>query len=216
LVVILKSSSRIHRSESQILLGIAAMASGIALVVAVLAKTSLLLMLLLLGCFAISIFAFKWNSASPAERLNIRQKILVGLFAGLIATAAYDVSRLLLVTVFDMSVSPFKAFPIFGQLIAGEGISQSTAYLIGTLYHILNGVLFTIAYCFVFGRKHWLFGVLWALGLEAAMLTIYPGWLNLEGVMQEFTIMSMTGHIAYGATLGVLCQRWLNARSLSG
>ncbi len=188
------------------------MVSGIALVVAVLAETSLALMLLLLGSFALLLVTSKWRRASQEERRDIQQKLLVGVCAGLIATAAYDLSRLIVVAVFDLNVSPFKAFPIFGQLIAGEDISNSAAYLIGTLYHLANGTLFTVGYCFAFGKRHWLFGILWALGLEVSMLTLYPGWLDLEGVMQEFTFMSMTGHIAYGATLGILCQRWLANR----
>ncbi|PSB68579.1 hypothetical protein C7B61_00120 [filamentous cyanobacterium CCP1] len=188
------------------------MASGIALVIAVLAEISLGLMLLLLGSLALFTFALKWRRASRDERKIIQQKLLVGLAAGLLATAAYDLSRLIVVTVFDMDVSPFKAFPIFGQLIAGENISKSTAYVVGTFYHLFNGIFFTIAYCFAFGRRHWAYGILWALGLEFAMLALYPSWLNLEGVMQEFTVMSVAGHVAYGATLGLLCQKWLSRR----
>lgn len=207
------SSGTSQVKKTQLLLSIAAMASGIALVVAVLTETSLGLMLLLLGSMAFFTFALKWRRAARDERKIIKQKLLVGLAAGLIATAAYDLSRLIIMTVFDMNVSPFKAFPIFGQLIAGENISTRVAYLVGTIYHLLNGIFFTIAYCFAFGRRHWSYGVLWALGLEVAMLALYPAWLNLEGVMREFTIMSVVGHVAYGATLGLLCQKWLPRRS---
>lgn len=186
------------------------MASGVALVIAVLAKTSLALMLLLLGGFAGFVFTLKWVRASSTERQLIRKKLVVGALAGLIATAAYDASRLLVVKLGGFHISPFKAFPLFGALILGEGAPASATYLIGTAYHLLNGMLFTVAYCFLFGNRNWKFGILWALGLEASMLMLYPGWLHLEQVMQEFTIMSMTGHIVYGATLGALCQRWLS------
>jgi hypothetical protein len=44
------------------------------------------------------------------------------------------------------------------------------------------------------------------MGLEAAMLAIYPGWLDLEAVMKEFVAVSVLGHIAYGTTLGMISQ----------
>ena len=39
------------------------------------------------------------------------------------------------------------------------------------------------------------------------MLLVYPHWLPLGRVMGEFTIVSVSGHLAYGVTLGVLVQR---------
>jgi hypothetical protein len=47
------------------------------------------------------------------------------------------------------------------------------------------------------------------MGLEAAMLTVYPGWLDLEAVMEEFVTVSVFGHLAYGTALGIISQRWL-------
>lgn len=187
------------------------MSSGIALVIAVLAKASLALMLFVLGLFAGCILALKWFHATDCSRNVIKQKIVVGLKAGCIATLAYDLSRLLVVKLCNFPISPFKAFPLFGHLILGENASQAAVYIAGTAYHFVNGMLFTVAYCFAFGGRHWLYGVLWALGLEGAMLALYPTWLDLGKVMQEFTIMSMTGHVVYGSVLGVLCQKWLKA-----
>ena len=43
------------------------------------------------------------------------------------------------------------------------------------------------------------------------MLTVYPGWLDLQAVMAEFTLVSMIGHLSYGSILGVLSQRWFRA-----
>ena len=38
------------------------------------------------------------------------------------------------------------------------------------------------------------------------MFTVYPGWLNLNAVIEEFAIVSVSGHLVYGLTLGVICQ----------
>ena len=111
-----------------------------------------------------------------------------------------------------MKLWPFETFLIFGQLIIGVDASRTAAYVVGTSYHFLNGIMFAIAYCFILGGRGWQYGVIWALGLEAAMFTLYPGWLNLEAVMKEFTIVSMTGHIAYGVVLGSLSRHWLRGR----
>ena len=45
--------------------------------------------------------------------------------------------------------------------------------------------------------------------LEIAMFSIYPSWLHLQAVMQEFTIVSISGHLVYGAVLGLFCNRFL-------
>jgi hypothetical protein len=45
--------------------------------------------------------------------------------------------------------------------------------------------------------------------LEIAMFSIYPSWLHLQAVMQEFTIVSIAGHFAYGSVLGLFCNRFL-------
>lgn len=209
----LKSSiEKSRHTKPQLILAIAAMASGIALVVAVVAKTSLALTLVCLGTFAGFTFTLKWLRIKPEERAVIKAKIVTGIAAGFIATLAYDLSRLLLVTVGGLKFWPFETFVLFGKLIIGESVSRTVAYAVGTAYHFMNGMMFAVAYNFLFGGRNWKFGVLWALGLEAAMFTLYPGWLNLKAVMKEFTIVSLSGHVVYGTVLGILSQRWLTAR----
>jgi hypothetical protein len=78
------------------------------------------------------------------------------------------------------------------------------------VYHVSNGILFGTAYTLLLGQQRWWCGIAWSLGLELAMLCLYPLWLDLRSVMGEFTVMSVTGHLAYGAVLGLGCQRWLS------
>jgi hypothetical protein len=75
---------------------------------------------------------------------------------------------------------------------------------IGSAYHYRNGESFAVAYSFLFGARDWKFAILWALFLEALMFTVYPGWLNLRGVMAEFTVVSLSGHVVYGTVLGLV------------
>ncbi|WP_148234359.1 hypothetical protein [Cellulomonas flavigena] len=106
-------------------------------------------------------------------------------------------------------VSPFKAFPFFGQALLGEA-GESLHLGAGIAFHLLNGIAFGIAYVVWFGRRPVWVGIAYALGLEAFMLALYPGWLDIKA-LEEFTQMSVLGHVVYGATLA-LTARWLLVR----
>jgi hypothetical protein len=112
-------------------------------------------------------------------------------------------------------VDPFKAFVHFGHLLIGDSVTHDAAVFAGAVYHALNGLTFGIAYSLVAGHRHWALGIAWAMGLEFAMLAVYPGWLHLQSVLGEFTIMSMTGHVVYGSLLGWVTRQRLLARDLT-
>jgi hypothetical protein len=132
----------------------------------------------------------------------------VGLIAGFLATIAYDVSRWLIVTFFHDTFAPFDVFPVFGHAIAGTSLTPAVATTIGSLYHYTNGVLFAVAYAILLAPRGWWTGILWALGLEALMLTVYPGWLH-PAPFEEFVSVSILGHVAYGSVLGIVSRRLL-------
>jgi hypothetical protein len=195
--------------KPQFVLGAASMASGAALVVSVITNASLATILIYLGAFSGFLAVSKWLRSSRTERKIIRAKTITGMSAGVIATGAYDLSRLLIVKLFNIPLNPFKAIPVFGQLIIGANSSGSAVLIWGILYHLLNGILFALAYCFLFGNRNWKWGIAWAMCLEIAMFSIYPSWLHLQAVMQEFTIVSISGHLVYGSVLGLFCNRFL-------
>jgi hypothetical protein len=68
--------------------------------------------------------------------------------------------------------------------------------------------MFAVAYTILFGTAGWWAGILWALGLEALMLSVYPGWLHPQA-LGEFVSVSMLGHLAYGTVVGSLTRWWL-------
>jgi hypothetical protein len=193
-----------------ILMAALPLGSGAALIVYVLTRISL--GLALLGAAVIIIVAgmFAWQRLTVSARAELIRRAKVGLVAGFLATIAYDLSRWIIVTVFHTTFMPFDIFPIFGRAIAGANMQSVPATAIGILYHYTNGMMFAIAYAILFAPRGWWTGILWALGLETLMLTIYPGWLH-PAAFGEFVSISMLGHVAYGSVLGT-CSRWLLLR----
>lgn len=184
------------------------LASGAALIVHVLTTISLGLALVGAGIIVIGLGTLTWMRLPSMARTEIAQRARVGLLAGFLATIAYDVSRWLIVTLFHDTFAPFDVFPIFGHAIAGTNLSPAVATTIGILYHYTNGVLFAVAYAILFAPRGWWTGILWALGLEALMLTVYPGWLH-PSPFEEFVSVSILGHVAYGSVLGIFSRKLL-------
>lgn len=201
------AASRLGRSLAP---GAVFLASGAGLVVHVLTGAALPAAVLTLGGVG-GVVAARSLAADPAARSVWARRVGVGVVAGLVGTAGYDASRWALVQVGGFSVSPFGAFPLFGEaLLAGRG-GPAAQHAAGVAFHLLNGVCFGIAYTVWFGTRGWRAGVAFALGLEALMLAVYPGWLDLRS-LREFTQMSVLGHVGYGVVLGVTAKALL-ARS---
>lgn len=147
------------------------------------------------------LFAAGSMAADPAARAAWAARVGAGAAAGLAGTAAYDASRWVLVQLGGFTVSPFTAIPLFGEaLLAGQG-GSATQQAAGVAFHLVNGICFGIAYTVWFGPKGWRAGVVFALVLEACMLALYPGWLDVAS-LREFTQMSVLGHVGYGVALG--------------
>jgi hypothetical protein len=183
------------------------LASGASLVGYILTGAPMALVLgvlVLLGAMVVG--ATVWGQTE--RRRQWLTCVRVGIPAGLIATFCYDASRYLLVQVAGFTASPFVAFPLFGQALIGSGAGVGPRTLIGVGFHLLNGMAFGVAYTVWFGNRPFYVGIPFALVLEAFMLALYPGWMDMRTVA-EFTQMSLVGHIVYGSVLGFLAHRWL-------
>jgi hypothetical protein len=143
--------------------------------------------------------------------------VWIGLFAGLIAAIAYDVFRLPFVFAkqwgIDSAVPPmnlFKVFPRFGAMVLGQPIEQNdysvSTHVLGWIYHFSNGATFGVMYLAIIGdgtRRHWGWGVLFALALELGMLfTPYPGIFGIH-VTSRFVIVTVLAHAIFGVGLGL-------------
>ena len=84
----------------------------------------------------------------------------------------------------------------------------------GLAIHFVNGSSFGVIYAVAAGRRAerlrdaLIGGIGWGLTLELIQSILYPGWLRITTVLQEFLVISGLGHLMYGVTLGVGV-RWL-------
>ena len=131
----------------------------------------------------------------------MRRSLLVGIICGLLATGAYDLTRYSIVEVTNFTFWPFDIFTIFGQALIGTENDGPFVTTAGIVYHLANGIGFSIAYTVLLGRRGVWAGVLWAMILETLMVSVYPGWLELKA-LDEFLQVSVLGHLAYGCVLG--------------
>ena len=142
------------------------------------------------------------------------QIILIGAIAGLVAAAGYDVFRLPFV--FSKSwglanlIPPlplFKVFPLFGAMILGQESSGSlAAQLTGWAYHFSNGATFGVMYAVMVNgqwRRRWPVAIVFAVGLELAMLfTPYPATFGIR-VTETFVAVTLTAHLIFGVAMGL-------------
>ena len=179
--------------------------SGGALLAHIVVDLPLLATFIAFAGLAVSLLTWLSRSAGVSVAWVLRP----GVVAGLCATVAYDLSRVLVVAVTNAPTSPIEAWKFFGAgLLAGSG-SETLQWIIGGLFHLTNGVCFAIAFTLWLGRRGVVAGVLWGLFLEAFMLGLYPGWLGIEAY-RPFLVVSLVGHVAYGLTLGLVCPRLLD------
>jgi hypothetical protein len=201
-----------HTDEGRCALvgGAVFLVSGAALVAHILTGAPLWAVLAALVTGA-AVAVARWVWSVPVARARWLALIRVGAVVGLAGTATYDLSRWLLVHLAGFHTSPFKALPYFGEaLLAGLGGPAATA-VAGIAFHLLNGVAFGTAYVVWLGHQRPWWGVAFAMGLEAFMLSLYPGWLDVRSI-EELTQISVLGHVVYGLTLGYatahLVPRW--------
>jgi hypothetical protein len=149
---------------------------------------------------------------------RLYRAVLVGAVAGLIAAAAYDVFRLPFVYADALGLQRvvpalklFKVFPRFGAMILGQPLEQ-TAYpmraeLVGWAYHFSNGLTFGVMYVTLIGdaaKRHWAWAVVFALGLELAMLfTPYPAFFGIP-LTAKFVIVTLIAHLVFGIVMGLV------------
>lgn len=140
--------------------------------------------------------------------------IFIGVIAGFVAAVAYDIFRLPFVfsknwglAGFVPPLPLFKVFPLFGAMILGQADSHSlAANLIGWAYHFSNGITFGVMYGALINgqwRRRWPVAIVFAVGLELAMLfTPYPATFGIH-VTQTFVAVTLTAHLIFGVTMGL-------------
>jgi hypothetical protein len=129
----------------------------------------------------------------------------------------------------------FKVFPEFGAGILGNfGIRtvssprivrlipfmeharaySLTEHLVGWAYHLSNGITFGIMYLALIGdavKRSWIWAVLFAVGLEIALLvTPYASFFGIAKT-PTFILVTLSAHAVFGVVMGISA-RWMWAR----
>jgi hypothetical protein len=136
------------------------------------------------------------------------RSLLVGMSIGLLATIVYDLVRPPLVYLMGGGYDPYRAQPVFGQLITGLPRTDPRALAAGWAYHTWNGLSFGMIYGLVRPQGGWRTGLAWGLGLQLLMMAVYPSLLQARLDDPAFMATGLIGHSFWGVVLGEGVRRW--------
>jgi len=148
---------------------------------------------------------------------NKRNKFLKLVVAGFLGTLAFYVAAYV-----DMAVTgvSLDISVVLGQLIAGE---HESAYIIGNVAHIANGIGLTLFFGYVFlpistrimkGRI-WIHGITFGIIVTVAAVwsvmlpALGAGFAGLN-IAPEVPAMTMFRHVVFGAVIGIILRSKAN------
>ena len=131
-----------------------------------------------------------------------------GAAVGLLATLVYDAVRPLIVVSLGLSFDPYRAMPIYGQLITGMQPTVPMSIATGWLYHVWNGLSFGMMFALVRPAGGIVAGFVWAMLLQAAMMAAYPAFLAVRLADPGFLATGLIGHALWGIVLGAGLREW--------
>lgn len=221
-VVTRATPSRVRSRAPTLVVGVASLANGAALVFHIVGKLPLPALLAVTWTIAVIAVAGIAAVSGRAARTSIVRTVAVGLAVGFPATLAYDATKALLSQLDPSPFNPFEATRIFGTILLGETADPAAVSVAGWVFHLANGCTFAIAFAALFARngrvslrRGLITGVGWALFLETFQLVLYPDWLGIR-YLDEFRQISFLSHIVFGVSLGLLVPaglRWAGRRS---
>jgi hypothetical protein len=146
-----------------------------------------------------------WIGARHANCTSLAMTLSIGFVSGLLGTLSYDLYR------WPFQLAGFKIFTpiqVYGVWTLNACSSSDFSNFVGWTYHFSNGLTFAIAYVIVAKKRHWLWAVAYALGLETiAVVTPFAQIFSLSGNYKSLFI-AYSGHIAYGLPIGLMTWRW--------
>jgi hypothetical protein len=167
-------------------------------------------MVFFLTFFGVPSVLLLFAMAALARMIDARvllNSLAVGFAGGLIGTIVYDLFRYLVRLTHIFSYDGFTAIYIFGSWISGRPPASAEAAWAGWIYHFWNGLSFGVFYALTFGRRPWLFGVAYGVMMELCMLGLFPLFIIVSSKV-DFVVISLIGHLLYGAGLGLVVQRY--------
>ena len=193
-----------------VIAGVASLANGAALVAHILGGIALPALLAVTWTVAAIAIAAIGVLGGGRVRELVRRNAVVGLGVGVVATLAYDGTKVVLAQLDPSPYNPFEVTRVFGTILLGTSASPVLIRVVGWGFHLMNGCTFAVAYSCLFARDGRIsrrravaVGVAWGLFLETFQLTLYPGWLKI-GFLDEFRRISFGAHVVFGASLGLM------------
>ena len=157
------------------------------------------------------------KSDNPQKVSMKNNKFLYLVMAGFLGTLAFYVAAYV-----DMAITgvPLDISVVLGQLIAGE---HESAYIIGNVAHIANGIGLTLFFGYVFlpistrvmkGRI-WLHGLVFGVivtivGVWLVMLPALGAGIAGLNIAPEVPAMTMFRHIVFGLVIGIILRSKMN------
>ena len=138
-------------------------------------------------------------------------KFLVLVIAGLAGTLGFYIAAYV-----DIAITgvPLDISGVLGELVAGE---HESAYIIGNIFHIANGIGLTLFFGYIFlpistkimKGKIWLHGIIF--GIIVTVTTVWFGMLPALGagiaglnIAPEVPAMTISRHIVFGVIIGII------------
>jgi hypothetical protein len=136
---------------------------------------------------------------------RVRNLLFSGLWAGGLATLAYDIVR---IPVAHSGVPVFKAISYFGTVLVGVDSPTPLSEALGWAYHLSNGISFGLMYVALVRKPRIYSAVIWGLTLEAVML-LTP-YAEVFGYRRDAKFLAITigAHAVYGLVLWAALRMW--------
>ncbi|MEJ2367737.1 MAG: hypothetical protein P8Z49_05165 [Acidobacteriota bacterium] len=166
---------------------------------------------LLLPSIAVLAIVFVLAAAGGLDRL--KNRLLMGALAGLVATVGLEVVRIISFRAFGGM--PGSMPELLGVLLTNRFMlgPSVTSNILGWAYHFWNGACFGMIFALVFGRKPFWWAVIYAeaIGvgflLSPAVRSMGIGFMGSQ--MPGMPITVFLAHLVFGTILGLLCAKWI-------
>jgi len=158
--------------------------------------------ILLPALIFLALFVIWRNSAGDRA---LTRRIGAGLWAGALATLAYDLVR---VPLSDSGVPVFKAISYFGTSMLAAPHPSLSSEIVGWSYHLSNGMGFGLMYAIAIATPRLWTAITWGLVLEGIML-LTP-YAEVFGYRASSTWLATTvgAHLIYGAAMWAALVVW--------
>ncbi len=159
-----------------------------------------LLLAEVLGLGAVAVWA------RAAGRDDLLRRLAAGLWAGGLATLAYDLVR---VPISAAGIPVFKAISYFGTVLLGLDTATPLSETAGWAYHLSNGVSFGLMYAVLVRQPGPVTALAWGMALEGAMLLTPYAEVFGYRLDARFLAITLGAHAVYGLVLWLGLSRWV-------